>query len=266
MACYLVHMVHVPTALVTGGNRGLGLETSKQLAEQGYRVLLTARKLEDAERAAHELSGNIRPLALDVTDRESTAALVHEVAQLGRLDALVNNAGASLRGFNADVARDTLATNFFGPMQLTDALLPQLTEDARVVMVSSRMGELSVLGSKLRQRFAQADLARRALLDLVIEFVAAVERKDHQRQGWPGNAYSMSKLALNALTRVLSRELRSTGVRVNAVCPGWVRTRMGGHSATRTPEEGARGIVWAAMLPAGGPTGGFFRDGAAADW
>jgi NAD(P)-dependent dehydrogenase (short-subunit alcohol dehydrogenase family) len=259
-------MVHVPTALVTGGNRGLGFETSKQLAEQGYRVLLTARKLEDAERAAHDLRGNITPLALDVTDRESTAALVREVARLGRIDALVNNAGASLKGFNAEVARNTLATNFFGPMQVTDALLPQLTIDARVVMVSSRMGELSVVGSKLRQRFAQPDLARRKLLDLVIEFVAAVERGDHQRQGWPSNAYSMSKLALNALTRVLSRELHSTGIRVNAVCPGWVHTRMGGHSATRSPQEGARGIVWAAMLPASGPTGGFFRDEQPAEW
>src|SRR5262245_22498439 len=125
--------------LVTGGNRGLGLETCRQLAEQGHRVILTSRKLEDAERAAREIGagGRVEPLALDVADPASIVTLAGVAQRWGKLDALVNNAGTTLSGFNAQVAEATLAVNFFGAMRVTDALLRVLAEDARIVMVSS---------------------------------------------------------------------------------------------------------------------------------
>lgn len=255
-------------ALVTGGNRGLGLETCRQLAAQGYHVVLTSRKLADAERAARELGGKraVDVQALDVTDPESIRALAGQAPRWGKLDALINNAGTTVPGFDAKVARATLATNILGAQHVTDALLPLLAADARIVMVSSGMGELAGFGSELRPRFQKRDLSRDELIALTDEFVSAVRRGDHARLGWPSNAYRVSKAALNALTRILARELGATKIKVNAVCPGWVRTRMGGPGAERSPEQGARGIVWAATLPANGPSGGFFRDGQAIDW
>ncbi len=262
-------MTRSPVALVTGGNRGLGLETCRKLAERGHHVILTSRKLEDAERTAREIGAKghqVEPHALDVADPESVSALAGAAPRWGKIDALVNNAGATLPGFDADVAEATLAINFFGAMRVTDALRPALAEDASVVMVSSGMGELSVVGPDLRRRFANPDLGREELVELVNGFVAAIRRGDHARSGWPSNAYRVSKVALNALTRILARELASTKIKVNAVCPGWVRTRMGGRGASRSVEDGARGIVWAATLPPDGPSGGFFRDGKAIEW
>jgi NAD(P)-dependent dehydrogenase (short-subunit alcohol dehydrogenase family) len=137
-------------------------------------------------------------------------------------------------------------------------------------MVSSGMGEVSCLGASLRERFLRPDLTRPELEALLEEFVAAVERGDYRAQGWPRSAYSVSKVALNALTRVLARGWNAPGraaaPRINAVCPGWVRTDMGGRFASRGVDKGAQGIVWAATLPPDGPTGGFFRDGQAIPW
>jgi NAD(P)-dependent dehydrogenase (short-subunit alcohol dehydrogenase family) len=259
-----------PLAVVTGGNRGLGRDTSRQLARRGYRVLLTSRDAADGEEAARALRGDgldVHTHALDVTRPEDAAALAAYLRNQGwRVDALVNNAGASFTGFDAEVARKTLAANYHGAVDVTDALLPLLTEDACVVMVSSGMGELSCLSRPLQQELLAADLTRAELDALVARFVAAVKAGKHTEHGWPSSAYRVSKVALNAFTRILDRELAGTRIHVNAVCPGWVRTDMGGPSATRSVSEGAAGIVWAATLPAGGPRGGFFRDGKPIDW
>jgi NAD(P)-dependent dehydrogenase (short-subunit alcohol dehydrogenase family) len=179
----------------------------------------------------------------------------------------VNNAGTSFKGFDAELAERTLRANFYGPMHLTDALLPALDPRARIVMVSSGMGELSCLGSELRGRFDPPP-ERDELIALMRRFVDDVRSGHHERQGWPSNAYRVSKVGLNALTRGYADRLVSTHpeVKVNAVCPGWVRTRMGGPSAHRSVEKGADGVVWAATLPADGPSGGFFRDARAIDW
>jgi NAD(P)-dependent dehydrogenase (short-subunit alcohol dehydrogenase family) len=132
-------------------------------------------------------------------------------------------------------------------------------------MVSSGMGELSRFSAELRRRFLDPALTREALDELVREFLAEVAADRPGLGGFPRNAYSVSKAALNAFTRILSRELEP-GQRVNAVCPGWVRTRMGGSSATRSLEQGAKGIVWAATLGPNGPNGRFFRDARPIDW
>ncbi|WP_287416569.1 SDR family oxidoreductase [Oceanithermus sp.] len=221
-------------ALVTGSNRGIGFEVVRKLARCGYRVVLAARRRAAAEEAAGRLSAEgleVWPLELDVSDDASVQAarrLVEE--RLGRLDALVNNAGVlsgddrRLPGLEVpvEVVRATFEVNTFGPLRVTQAFAPLLVrQGGNVVNVSSIMGQLASAG--------------------------------------PGYlAYRSSKAALNMITRVLAAELAPHGVRVNAVHPGWIRTRMGGPEAPGRPEEGAEPIVGLATLGPDGPSGGFF--------
>ena len=221
-------------ALVTGANRGLGMETSRLLLGRGYRLILTSRDAAKGEAAAKALAahGDVLYHPLDVADRGSVAALRAYVERAaGRLDALVNNAGVYLEGSQGilAVAEDaflaTLNTNTLGPLWLCRAFLPMMLAQGygRVVNVSSGMGQMGDLNDY-------------------------------------GAAYRVSKLALNGITRILADAVQGSNVLVNAVCPGWVRTDMGGPGASRSLEQGASGIVWAATLPDGGPSGGFFRD------
>jgi len=256
------------TALVTGANRGLGLETCRQLARGGLNVILTSRS-ESGEKAARGLAGeglSVSFRSLDVADTKSIAALAREVARDRiTLEVLVNNAGISMRGFDAEVARGTLDVNFLSAMRVTDALLPHIPDGGNVVMVSSGMGELSCVSNELKARLLDPRITREELVELMEGFVRGVERGDHAKSGWPSSAYSVSKVGMNTLVRILARDLAPRRIRVNAACPGWVRTDMGGRSAPRGVEEGAASIVWAA-LPEKGPTGGFFRDGKAIAW
>ena len=227
-------------ALVTGANRGIGLEVCRQLAGLGYAVVLGSRNLAKGERAVAGLARHervVQPYQLDVTDSESIErARARVAADFGRLDVLVNNAAILYdtwqHAADADLAqvREALETNLFGAWNMVRALLPLLrqTRHARVVNVSSEAGSLAGMGG-----------------------------------GTP--AYSLSKVALNALTRMLAAELREDGILVNAVCPGWVATDMGG-AGGRPVAAGAASVVWAATLPDEGPTGGFFRDGRPLKW
>jgi NAD(P)-dependent dehydrogenase (short-subunit alcohol dehydrogenase family) len=255
--------------LVTGGNRGLGLETARQLAQKGLRVMLTSRSESEGYAAAQELvaeglAAEFRPL--DVAADASIQALATELQRSSTIiDILVNNAGIGLRGFNADVVRRTLAVNYFGAANVTDALLPLVRDGGTVVMVSSALGELVNYRAELKKRLLDPDLTRAGLDALMRSFIDDVEHGHHAVTGWPSSAYNASKAGLNALTRVLARDLAPRRIRVNAVCPGWVRTDMGGRRATRSVEEGAASIVGTALL-ADGTTGGFFRDGLPIPW
>jgi NAD(P)-dependent dehydrogenase (short-subunit alcohol dehydrogenase family) len=243
-------------AIVTGANRGIGAAIASQLAEQGLRVIATSREARDGF------------ATLDVTRRDQVEELAARVAESGGIDVLVNNAGTSLDGFDAEVARRTVDANFFGAMHVTDAILPSMRSHGRIVMVSSGMGELSHVHGKVRTAFEDAALSRSSLIALMESFVADVAGGHHEERGWPSSAYSVSKVGMNALVRVLARELADDPRRilVNAACPGWVRTRMGGAAAPRSVELGARTPVWLALLPDGGPTGGFFRDERPIPW
>jgi carbonyl reductase 1 len=248
-------------AVVTGASRGLGLEVCRQLLHLGHHVVLTAREQEKAERAAHALGGEVEAAELDVTSEESISAFAK---RLGPIDVLVNNAGVSLQGFDATVVRGTLAVNFFGALHVTQALLPLLSDGGNVVMVSSGMGELSAYSPALRASFLDEELEVDGLVALVDEFASDVAAGRHTARGWPTSAYRVSKAALNALTRILAK--KSPRLRVNAVCPGWVRTDMGGDGAPRDVEAGASGVVWAATLGPGEPSGSFFRDRKRIPW
>ena len=228
-------------ALVTGANRGIGLEVCRQLAERDFVVFLTARDPVKARTAAKRLDkiGAVEPLSLDVADAGSIQKAAAEIAsRYGYLDVVVNNAGINYdtweKAENADIngtVMETITTNLLGPWRVCQAFLPLLRKSraGRIVNVSSESGSLAEMGA-----------------------------------GPP--AYQVSKAALNALTRTLAGELRQIGILVNAVCPGWVATEMGGASAPRSVSQGAAGIVWAATLPSGGPSGGFFRDGKPLPW
>ena len=237
-------MTQKPVAVVTGAYRGLGFETCRQLAEAGYTVVLTARNPQAGREAADRLqkSGlNVSFHTLDVLQQSSIDALAEYLnREHGRLDVLVNNAGifpdpspgtddSSI--FSADPARirEGFETNTLGPLRLCQALIPLMGNRGRVVNVSSGMGQLSEMNGCCP-------------------------------------AYRLSKTALNAVTRIFADELKGSGVKINSVCPGWVRTDMGGEQAPLSPEAGVKGIVWAATLPDDGPSGGFFRHGEPIAW
>ena len=230
-----------PLALVTGANRGIGLGVVRHLAGLGFTVILGSRDAGKGREAAQLIGGEragVIARQLDVTDQQSIEALRLWVEEsFGRLDVLVNNAAILYdswqRAATADLltVREAFETNTLGAWRMCQAFIPLLRRSAhgRVVNVSSESGSLASMGG-----------------------------------GTP--AYSVSKAALNALTRMLADELKSSGVLVNSVCPGWVATEMGGRDAPRSVEEGAASVVWAATLPDGGPTGGFFRDGEPLPW
>lgn len=252
-----------PTALVTGASQGIGLETCRQLRSAGWDVILTSRDEKAGRAAALDLGVGYHPL--DVTSADSIAVLAADLTRDGqRLDLLVNNAGISMQGFDAEVVRGTLAVNFFGALHVTEALLPLIADGGAIVMVSSGMGELHAYAPEIRARFADPSLTRDELVTLVEEFAAAVAAGDHTAKGWPSSAYRVSKAAMVALAKVLARDLASRRIRVNAVCPGWVKTRMGGGSATRSLEQGAQSVIATALSPSA--TGGFFRDGKPINW
>jgi NAD(P)-dependent dehydrogenase (short-subunit alcohol dehydrogenase family) len=251
-------------AVVTGANRGLGLEAARGLAARGYRLILAVRRADEGRRAAAGLAqagGEAVAWPLDLADPGSVDAFAARARAEGRpVDVLVENAGVYRTHLDEESARESMAVNVLAPVRLADGLAPLLAPAARVVLVSSGMGQLSALPADLRRDVetihAREDLGRLA------ETLAVRAR----RGGGGTLAYAVSKAALNAAARLLAAELAPRGVLVNAVCPGWVRTEMGGAGAPRSVEEGAAGILWAATLPAGGPTGGFFRDGRPIPW
>ena len=229
-------------AVVTGGNRGIGFAVCRGLAENGFHVILTSRHASSGTEACRKLEGeglDVSYFQLDVTLEEHTANLKNHLEHgYRRLDVLVNNAGIFLdpgdQGWHKtkpETLEKTLRTNTFAPFLLCEALLPLMKKHhyGRIVNISSGLGQLSEMGGHY-------------------------------------SAYRISKTGLNAVTRIIAAEAGGSDILVNSMCPGWVKTDMGGPGAERTPEEGADTAVWLAMLPKDGPTGGFFRDRKPISW
>ncbi len=228
-------------ALVTGANRGIGLEIVNQLAHLGIRVYLGSRDAGKGQSAADSLRSNdmdIQPIQLDMDSNNSMEKAIQEIISTeNRLDILVNNAGILLDKEGSSLLSDietlrvTMETNVYGPFRLCQLAIPYMRKQryGRIVNLSSGMGQFSEMGS-----------------------------------GYP--AYRMSKTALNSMTAFLSAELQGTNILMNTMCPGWVRTDMGGANATRPVEEGADTAVWLSTLADGGPSGQFFRDRKQIPW
>jgi NAD(P)-dependent dehydrogenase (short-subunit alcohol dehydrogenase family) len=238
-------------ALITGVSRemGLGFETSKQLAQLGYKVIMTARNLETVTELASKLQQSdldVVPMSLDILDDVSVSETVKLIEEkYGFLDVLVNNAGAyfdaggSILETDLNFISNALQTNLIGTWRITKALVPLIrkSESGRIVNVSSGAGSFS---------------------DPIFGLL-------NHPQNVP--VYGISKLALNGFTVKLAMELKSQGILVNSVCPGWVATYPGtAEWGARPVADGAKGIVWAATLPDGSPTGFFFRDGETVNW
>jgi NAD(P)-dependent dehydrogenase (short-subunit alcohol dehydrogenase family) len=227
--------------IVTGATRGLGLGCVETLLKQGHRVLATGRDPQKIRQALPaELHEKLLVEALDVASPASLDAFATRLSVLtDKVDVLINNAGIFVDDYSAkgplgtplEALERTLRTNLMGPYRLCQIVFPFLkrSTEGRIVNVSSGMGQLSEMGG-----------------------------------GTP--AYRISKTALNGLTALLANELKSDKILVNSVCPGWVKTDMGGAGATRELSQGVASILWAAEVPSGGPTGGFFRDGKALAW
>ncbi|HWZ50023.1 MAG TPA: SDR family oxidoreductase [Granulicella sp.] len=239
-------------ALITGANKGIGLETARQLAGQGIVVLLGARDLAKGEAAAKTLQGEglkVRAVKINVddpADHKAIAALIEK--EYGVLDILVNNAGVMRDNFPAPnetsvtsdaVLRETFDTNFFAVVALTQTLLPLLrkSEAGRIVNLSSILGSLTLHAT-----------AGSPIYDAKIF------------------AYNTSKAALNSFTIHLAHELAGTKIKVNSAHPGWVKTDMGTDAAPMELVDGAKTSVWLATLPQSGPTGGYFHMQDALPW
>jgi NAD(P)-dependent dehydrogenase (short-subunit alcohol dehydrogenase family) len=227
------------TVLITGANRGIGFETARQLAVRGFHVVLGARSEQQGQKGVRDLEqfGKISLLIVDVSDSKSIANAASKFAPIGELDVLINNAGiypdegTSVLTISREQMVSTFQTNTFGALEMTQAFLPYLKKSpaARVINLSSGYGQLDGLSANVP-------------------------------------SYCLSKLALNGVTIMLSQALKENRIAVNSMCPGWVRTDMGGASATRSVEQGADTAVWLATEAEQELTGKFFRDRKEISW
>jgi len=249
------------TVIVTGANKGIGKAIVDRLirtlpvtshTDQPSVIYVASRDTQRGLSALHDLkktiemmgdktSVQLKLLPLDVTDPKSVAAAADIVKkEVGSVDVLVNNAGLAWKGdaFDETVVRQTLGVNYFGILEVTQRFLPLLKSEARIINVSSRLGKLALLSPDLRERFTDPELTLKQLNGLIHQFMSDVSDGTYADKGWPRQAYGVSKIGVNAMTRIFAKILPEN-ILIQACCPGWVRTDMGGSNARLSPDDGA---------------------------
>mmetsp|Transcript_4194 Transcript_4194/g.5605 ORF Transcript_4194/g.5605 Transcript_4194/m.5605 type:complete len:268 (+) Transcript_4194:185-988(+) len=264
------------TALVTGANKGIGLAICKKLLSRGeVYVFLGARSSKRGKTAVRELKSQgfdtVEFIKIDVSSESSIEAAVEKVKEKNRkLDILVNNAGVYLDNdtTNSTNLDTTLDVNFFGTEKVTKGFLPLMNKNARIVNVSSRLGSLGTVPSKLRTKFMDKGLTISQLCDLIEQFRQDAKNGNLRKQwGARTSAYGISKLGVSMLSRIYPNEIRQTrpDLIINSCCPGWVGTDMS-PSGPLTAEEGARTPFKLCFLPKGSPSGLFWYDESQQQW
>ncbi|XP_004842401.1 carbonyl reductase [NADPH] 1-like [Heterocephalus glaber] len=270
-------------ALVTGANKGIGFAITRDLCRRfSGDVVLTARDEARGRSAVQQLQAeglSPRFHQLDIDDLQSIRAVRDFLRkEYGGLDVLVNNAGIAFqRGDPTPYhiqAEVTMKTNFFGILNVSAELLPLIRPQGRVVNVSSTLSlaALKNCSPELQQKFRSETITEEELVALMNKFVEDIDSGVHEKEGWPNSTYGVSKIGVTVLSRIhamkLSEERGGDKILLNACCPGWVRTDMGGPSATKSPEEGAETPVYLALLPpdSGGPHGQFISEKKPEQW
>eukprot|EP01121_Diplochlamys_sp_Union-15-3_P002545 TRINITY_DN12254_c0_g1_i1.p1 TRINITY_DN12254_c0_g1~~TRINITY_DN12254_c0_g1_i1.p1 ORF type:complete len:265 (-),score=46.63 TRINITY_DN12254_c0_g1_i1:50-844(-) len=238
--------------IVTGANRGIGKEIVRQLSKQkNNTIVLTSRNKTDGEEALLDINkDNVLHKQLDV-ESESSINLFSEWVknEYKTFDVLINNAGFAHRGpeLNESIAKKTVGVNYIGTKNLTKRLIGLLKPDGRIINVASVMGILDSYSEELKDKFMASDITEAQIDNLANDFINSVKSNTLSKAGFPSSAYKVSKALLNAYTRMLHREY--PGYFIAAVCPGWVKTRMGGDGAPRSVIQGAETPVWLATAP-----------------
>ncbi|KAF0489344.1 carbonyl reductase NADPH 1-like [Gigaspora margarita] len=277
--------------LVTGGNKGIGYAIVRNLAlsyanlssSQPLTILLTARDPILGQDSTDKLYEELKPrnvltddggnvdlkfLCLDITDEQSIKDVKKVIEKdYGGLDVLINNAAIAFKGdaFDVNVVRTTFATNFYGTLNLINHFYPLIRPNGRIVNVSSSVGGLHIVSKTLGQEFSKEDLDMDGLIELMKRFEDAVEKDTYKQEGWPRQAYGVSKLGLTTMTRILARRADKEGnnLKVFSCCPGWVKTDMAGERAPLTPDQGAKIPVLLALdenIVIQNPNGSFLKD------
>lgn len=255
--------------VVTGANRGLGLEVCRQLAQAGVTVCMACRDTLEGEQAAGVIKtsapGEVRVYELDVTDARSVERLaLYLRADWERVTGLVHHASTQPASDDPKAVRRMLSVNVFGALRVTDELLPLLGDHGSVVMVSCESGALSAFGSDQSAALGDPSLTRDGLVTQVKRYLSDLRAGRAAEAGWPSSPYQVSKGMLNAVTRILAAELTHADIHVNAVCPPSRPPSDG--DADESVRAAAQMVHWAARLSEGGPTGALIGEGRYIPW